>query len=240
MNATTSGKTSAEQFAQTGFLIFPNLFTAEEARSWKAECRRVLQQVTDEAQAKGQPRPRFWQTGVYVGLSIASPVFRALDRDPRLLDVLEPLIGPNILFWSDKVVFKADEVEYDSPWHQDWAYWKGAHKLSVWIALDDVDPSNGCLKLVPGSHQWVADHDGQVTGPGFGHRVDPKHIDESQVVTAAMPAGSAVIFHDLTLHASYPNTSGRDRWSVISTFKDPHAEDLDYPEMKAAAVVRGS
>jgi ectoine hydroxylase-related dioxygenase (phytanoyl-CoA dioxygenase family) len=59
-------------------------------------------------------------------------------------------------------------------------------------------------------------------------------------MTAAVPAGSVVFFHDLTLHASYPNSSGRERWAAICTYKDAQAEDLEYPAMTAAAVVRGS
>ncbi len=230
----------SRQFATQGFIIAPEVFRPEETAVWKEECRRILAAVTAEAEAAGKPRPGFWQSGVYVGLSIRSEVFRAMARDPRLLDLMEALIGPNLLFWSDKVVFKAEEADFDTPWHQDWPYWKGAHKVSAWVALDDVDPSNGCLKLAPGSHTWATAHDGKVAaGQSFGHRVDASHIDESKVVTAAVPAGSAVIFHDLTLHASYPNSSHRDRWAVVSTYKDPLADDLDYPAMTAAAVVRG-
>jgi ectoine hydroxylase-related dioxygenase (phytanoyl-CoA dioxygenase family) len=231
----------AEAFARNGVLVVPGVFAREEAQAWKEECRRLLDRLTAEAQARGAALPKFRQSGVFVGLSINSSLCRAFARDPRLLDLMEPLIGPNIMFWSDKVVFKAEEVAENTPWHQDWAYWHGCHKLNAWIALDDVDPANGCLKLVPGSQSWSTEHDGRAApGAGFVHRVDPRHIDEAQVVTAAVPAGSVVIFHDLTLHASYPNTSGRERWAAICTYKDAQVEDLDYPAMTAAAIVRGS
>jgi len=231
----------AESFARDGVLVVPGVYNRDEVRAWKQECRDLLDRLTAEAQARGEARPKFWQSGVFVGLSINSALCRRFARDERLLDVLEPLIGPNIMFWSDKVVFKAEDVAENTPWHQDWAYWHGCHKLNAWVALDDVDPANGCLKLVPGSHGWATEHDGVAApGAGFGHRVDPRHIDEAQVVTAAVPAGSVVIFHDLTLHASYPNTSGRERWAAICTYKDAQADDLDYPAMTAAAVVRGN
>ena len=230
----------ATAFARDGVLVVPGVFSRQEAQAWKEECRVLLDRLTAEAKARGDASPKFRQTGVFVGLSINSATCRAFARDPRLLDLLEPLIGPNIMFWSDKVVFKAEEVTENTPWHQDWAYWHGCHKLNTWVALDDVDPANGCLKLVPGSHRWATEHDGTAApGAGFTHRVDPRHIDETQVVTAAAPAGSVVLFHDLALHASYPNTSGRERWAAICTYKDAQAADLDYPAMTAAAVVRG-
>lgn len=232
--------TIAKQFDEEGFLVVPSLFTREETQNLKAECRRLLDRLNTEAKEKGEKDPTFVQTGVYVGLSIQSEVFRRLNRDPRLLDVLEAIIGPNIMFWSDKVVFKADTVQFDSPWHQDWPYWKGLHKINAWIALDDVDTTNGALKLVPGSHRQPVEHyNTHDVSKGFTNRIDSAQIDESQVATAEIPAGSVIFFHDLTLHASHPNTSGRDRWAIISTFKDATADDLDYPGMAAAAVVRG-
>jgi phytanoyl-CoA hydroxylase len=228
-----------EQFERDGFVIVSQLITPAEAAALKAEARRVLDEVAAEARARGENSPRFLQTGVYVGMSIRSEVFRRFNRDQRVLDLLEPIIGPNIMFWSDKVVFKSEDTTYGTPWHQDWPYWKGLHKINVWVALDDADETNGCLKLVRGSHRLPVEHQRGPAGEGFGHRVDESIIDPSLVVAAPVPAGGAVIFHDLTLHASFPNTSGRDRWALISTFKDALADDLDYPAMTAAAVVRG-
>ena len=51
------------------------------------------------------------------------------------------------------MVFKNEAMTFASPWHQDWSYWYGAHKLSIWVALDDATVENGCLKLFPGSHK---------------------------------------------------------------------------------------
>ncbi|MGI8913685.1 MAG: phytanoyl-CoA dioxygenase family protein [Chloroflexota bacterium] len=234
-------QTIATQFARDGYYVTDQLFTVTEVQQWKAECRRVLDAETAAALDRDAPRPQFWNTGVYVGLSVASPLCRAFARDPRLLDALEPVIGPNITFWSDKIVFKAEETTTSTPWHQDWPYWEGCHKINAWIALDDATPANGCLKLVRGSHRAALSHDAKApAGEGFTNRVDSGKIDDSLVVSAPAPAGAVVVFHDLTLHASHPNTAHTDRWAVIATYKDAQAEDKDYPFAKAAAVVRGT
>jgi phytanoyl-CoA hydroxylase len=231
----------ATQFANDGYYVTDRLFTSAEVQQWKAECRRILDAETAAALDRDASRPQFWHTGVYVGLSVASPLCRALARDPRLLDALEPVIGPNITFWSDKVVFKAEEATSGTPWHQDWPYWEGCHKINAWVALDDATPDNGCLKLVRGSHRAALAHAAKApAGEGFTNRVGGDQVDESQVISAPVPAGAAVIFHDLTLHASHPNTSHRDRWAVIATYKDAQADDKEYAFAKAAAVVRGS
>jgi ectoine hydroxylase-related dioxygenase (phytanoyl-CoA dioxygenase family) len=102
-------------------------------------------------------------------------------HEPRLLDVLEPILGQNIEVLSDKVVFKTADVEYGSPWHQDWPYWQGAHKISVWITLDPATAQNGCLKMLPGSHLEAALHDNikVPAGEGFSLRLQPDAVDES-------------------------------------------------------------
>jgi phytanoyl-CoA hydroxylase len=46
-----------------------------------------------------------------------------------------------------------------------------------------------------------------------------------KIVTAPVPRGGAVFFHDLTLHASCPNINGQDRWSVIPTYRDAKKAD---------------
>ena len=149
-------------------------------------------------------------------------------QDPRLVQVLQTLLGPDIKFLSIKAVFKNATTRFASPWHQDWHYWHGSPKCSVWIALDDATPENGCLRLVPGSHKRgpirmanIEDTNGQ----GFVRRLkgdnDLDNILGSNVTKLMVPieAGGAIFFHDLTLHASCPNSNGQDRWTTIATYR---------------------
>jgi len=227
-------------FDQTGFVIIPNLFSREEAMQMKTEMQRIIAEVREAAMQAGQSPESILPSGVYVGLAARSEFYRRLVADQRLLEVLTLLIGPQVEFLSDKAVFKNDRTTFSSPWHQDWPYWQGDHKISVWIALDDVTPENGCLKLLPGSHQQVAIHDGDASdGFGFAHRLAPEALDESRAATAALEAGGAAFFHDLTLHASYPNTTGRDRWVWIPTYRDAVNDDPPYSWAVAARIVSG-
>ena len=73
-------------------------------------------------------------------------------KDVCVVSILNRIIGPNVEFLSVKSVYKNKFTRFGSPWHQDWYYWKGANKISVWIALDDATPENGCLKMIAGSH----------------------------------------------------------------------------------------
>ena len=216
-----------ETYTRFGYVLVRGLFTSDEVVNLKEEALRVVTEKGHHA-------------GVFVGLAASSPVFAEAVRDPRLLDALEPLLGPDIEFLSDKVVFKSATTEYGSPWHQDWPYWKGAHKISVWVALETATKENGCLKLLPGSHKTLAEHEGKAPeGEGFGHRLAEDAVDEALAVSAPCDPGDAVFFHDLTLHASHPNASGQDRYAWIVTYRNAAEEDLTYDWSVAAAVVRG-
>ena len=83
-------------------------------------------------------------------------------------------------------------------------------------------------------------HDGDMSdGSGFGHRIRPETVDESAAVTAPLEAGGAVFFHDLTMHASHPNTERRERWTWVPTYRDAQADDPPYSFEVANVVVRG-
>ncbi len=227
--------TFRNDFDRIGFAIARNLFTRNEAQQLKLESINILETVKTER--GGEPAAGH---GVYVGLAARSPIFQKAVGDERLLNILEAILSPDIEFLSDKVVFKSAAMDFASPWHQDWHYWHGAHKVSIWVALDDATVENGCLKLFPGSHTSPIVHDGDASdGHGFGNRLRPDAVDENRAVTAELEAGSAVFFHDLTLHASHPNRSGAERWVWIPTYRDANAEDNDYPWAVAAEILRG-
>jgi ectoine hydroxylase-related dioxygenase (phytanoyl-CoA dioxygenase family) len=230
-----------EQFQQDGYFIVPNLFSREETQALKTEIQRVLEEVRQEAITKGQDPKRVAAHGVYVGLAARSPLFRQAVRDARMADLMEAAIGPNVEFLSDKVVFKSHDKDFGTPWHQDWSYWYGTHKVSAWVPLDDATVENGCLRVLPGSYLAPVTHDGVGSeDKGFVHQLKPESVDESRAVTVELEAGGAIVFHDLTLHASHANTSGRDRWVWIPTYRDARAEDPEYSFAVATAVVRGS
>jgi len=225
----------AEAYARDGFAVVEGIFTPAEVSRIKTECRRVLDEVI-----AADPKNGATMHGVLVGITAKSALMKAVNADPRLVEPLRAIMGPDIEFLSDKLVYKSSDMGFGSPWHQDWHYWHGQNKVSVWIALDDAVPENGCLKMLPGSHHRVVTMTGKSgDGKGFDFRMDPKDIDESKVAVLRAKAGTAVIFHDLTLHASFPNISGADRWALISTYRSAAAPDFDYGWAVARFMVAG-
>ncbi len=222
------------EFDKNGYIVLPDLFGRDEV----AETKQHLKGLLEQAGRNGHEDEL--AVGVYVGLSMQSDYFHAINRDPRLVDALVQVIGPNVEFWSDKVIFKSSAVTAASPWHQDWPYWHGGHKATVWLALDDVPVENGCLRALPGTHRSPAVHDG-VAKPGqaFAMQLRPESVDQTKAVDLPVQAGTAVIFHDLLLHSSHPNRTGRDRWVLAPTYRNASTDDFDYPFATAGFVVAG-
>ena len=195
----------AQSFARDGFVVVPNLFRRAEVKVFKDGIQKILDEVRQEDGGEGSRQEMLDATGVYVGLAGRSGLFRQAVRDERLLDILEAVIGPNVEFLSDKVVYKDTHTHVASPWHQEWPYWEGTHKISVWVALDDATPENGSLKFLPGSHRGSVIHDGTLaTAPVSATASGLKRSMSARAVSVPLEAGGAAFFHDLTMHASHP------------------------------------
>jgi ectoine hydroxylase-related dioxygenase (phytanoyl-CoA dioxygenase family) len=208
----------ADRYDRDGFLVIENVFSASECDDLKAESRRLLQ--------------RNGSTGKSIVLqaSTLSPVCRQLAEDERLLAILRPLLPDGIVFSHNRVAFKSGKVSFATPWHTDAFYWANSrHKISLWIALDDAAAEDGALQVVRGSHgeDWSARH---VEGPAANVDEFPKYIAARQwppedEIACAVRRGGLVVFGDRTIHGTRPNTSGRERYTIISVYQGPGPDD---------------
>ena len=208
-----------EAFRRDGFYIAKGLYRPEAMLDWKARIIRILK-------AGGHISTDPKGSGVHVFMAdVLDPFFSERMKDACVAGILNRIIGPNVEFLSVKSVYKDKFTTFGSPWHQDWYYWKGATKISVWIALDDATPENGCLKMIAGSHIKRFKVKQVRSDNGFGWRIGNEEFAGLPEATLAVNRGDAVFFHDQTLHSSYPNTTGADRWSFISTYRDASVRD---------------
>ena len=218
MSHTTEWLTPAQVagYHETGYVIVDNLIDAETARQWKEQLKARL---AEEGKLNEPSGVRVWMADKM------DPFTHEHVLAEKIGAILAQLIGPNVEFLSVKAVFKNATTTFNSPWHQDWFYWQGSTKLSIWLALDDATPENGCLRLIPGSQRHHFTPQNIDDGHGFSLRIPDAELADWPEVTVPVARGSAVIFHDLALHSSCPNLNGQDRWSVIATYRN--AGELD-------------
>jgi len=171
------------------------------------------------------------------------PWLDSLVRHPIMLDVVEDLVGPNILCWGS--IFWIKEARSDSfvSWHQDVTYWglTGGDVVNAWVALSPANETSGCMSVLPRSHLQPTlphkdryHHDNMLTR-GQEIAVD---VDLSKTVQMPLKPGEMSL-HDIRIaHGSGPNSSGERRigFSIqyIPTCVRQTKSDLDY-----ASLVRG-
>ena len=77
----------------------------------------------------------------------------------EVLDLVEPLVGPDIALWTSHFISKDPYTGRPTPWHEDSAYWEGRLSeydriVTVWMALGGPsNRENGCMRVIPGSHE---------------------------------------------------------------------------------------
>ena len=144
-------------------------------------------------------------------------------RSDSLLDLVEPLIGtPEITcnpiqHLRPKLPARDSQGgEHVAQWHQDMAVMlpeaDPVFILTVWIALAEATPENGCMQIIPG-----------VQGKGLLHRssvtLSPEEMPEEEPVTLPMGRGDVLLMHKEIPHRSFPNTSDTVRWSIDLRFQ---------------------
>lgn len=148
------------------------------------------------------------------GVEIAREFF-GYATTPEFLDIVEQLIGPDIVLWASTVFCKRAGDGLEVPWHQDGQYWpiRPRATVTMWIALDDSTPENGCMRVIPGSHRMgdfsheVSDREDLVLNNVLN---DPR-LDLSTARDVCLEAGQLSL-HDIALvHGSQPNRSAKRR-----------------------------
>ena len=144
-------------------------------------------------------------------------------RNDEILDMVEQVIGPDIALWNSSFFAKPAGNGKATPWHQDGEYWpiRPLATCTVWLAVDDATPENGCLRIIKGSHKNkdLLKHE---TNPSDNLTLNQELLkteyDESKAVDLVLKRGQ-ISLHDVFLvHGSEPNTSPNPRRGMTMRF----------------------
>jgi len=132
----------------------------------------------------------------------------------RVLDLVEPIIGPDIALWSSHFIVKDAYVGRATPWHEDSAFWKSrlseySSIVTVWLALDPVWSGNGCMQVVAGSHLegGFSDYAAVDGATNTFTREISNELDASRMVKFELSPGEASLHDGRIIHGAGPNTS---------------------------------
>jgi hypothetical protein len=190
------------EYWREGFLIYEEpVFPQKKFDALKAHFDEELANLPPDVRPETMDVPHFVDT----------KLFEWLFSD-EVLDLVEPIIGPDIALFSSHFICKPKGNGKRVPWHEDSFYWN--HMLSpmkvvtLWLAIDASTRENGAMLIIPRTFDGNSVHEG----------VDPeknvlpwevrKHqVDESKAVLIELEPNHGSLHDGRILHGSPPNTS---------------------------------
>jgi len=135
-------------------------------------------------------------------------------RFPEIVDMVEQLVGPDIILWGSQLFCKPASHGMAVPWHQDGQYWPidPLATVTVRVAIEDSLPENGCMRYLPGSHKSrdVYAHE-IVQASNVALKQQISDIDESLAKDDVLYAGQISIHDVYLVHGSGENHSDKRR-----------------------------
>ncbi len=235
-----------EQFNREGYLLLENVLAPTTFEPLICEFEQVIDRKARELHAAGllpelyedQPFDRRLAR-MFESMEDGSPLWRAVQGKhhktagmfavimlPTLLDIVESLVGPEILAhpqFNSRAKLPHHDVT-DVPWHQDLGYLdaeaEDTFMVNFWIPLVDATMEMGAMQVIPGSHGWpLIPHERLGVYLGIPEEKLPSH----EPVDCPVPSGGILMLQHKTVHRSVPNTSDRVRWSLDIRYCNRHA-----------------
>ena len=223
------------QYRYDGYLYpFAALSAAE-----LAECNEGLARYESWLGTPVNQADRRWRSATYVML----PWVDALVRHRHVLDVVEDLIGPDILVYTATWFIKEPQTPAFTAWHQDATYFglTPHQHVTAWVALSDAGSEAGCMEVAssrgnPQQMRHAALNLPHSINGGGQAIVDP--IDDSDTAMMALPAGGFSLHHTLCRHRSPPNRANHRRIGIGISYIPAHCRLTGTVRM-CARLVRG-
>ena len=219
-----------KKFRNDGYLIVENLFDV-------GDLERLRRRIEELSSADGvnltkgrrqvEPRVEMGEEVPMEGyasslrkmshVAFEDPIFLEHAREDRIIDIIEALLGPDIVLAQDQLFMKPPRVGSRQKFHQDsplgFDLDPPDQMVTCWCALDEASIENGCLWMIPGSHlQGVTDKE-------VWRSYEPiDGVEPPEARPVELAPGSCSFHHGLTLHASRPNLTDRSRWGYATHY----------------------
>ncbi len=215
---TPTGRLSPQQVAQfrgEGFVIFPEpVLPAGEFDALRAHFETKLAALPAGERPEAMDVPHF-----------TDPALFRWALAPGVVDLVEPLLGPDIVLFSTHFICKPKGDGRRVPWHEDSAYWRQLldpmEVVTVWLAIDPSTRENGCMYVIPRTHNTGRKGFSDYDDVDARESVFPTEITRTQrrddlAVPCELQPNHASLHDARLMHGSPPNTSGIRRcgWTL--------------------------
>ncbi|MCA9082927.1 MAG: phytanoyl-CoA dioxygenase family protein [Planctomycetaceae bacterium] len=241
-----------EQFAQNGFLIQRSLVPHSyidailKVSRRDADCHFGDIEYEADVQYPGSPGSIDEEGGRTIRrlrqAFSRDPIFSRLVKEPWLLNRLRQLVGPQVvmpLAHHNCVMTKNPCFSSDTGWHQDTRYWSFTRPdlVNVWLALGEETLSNGCLRLLPGTHRLQVSRSQLDDALFLREDLPENQLLLETAVCAELQPGDVLFFHARCFHAATRNYTDATKYSAVFTFRSidnspvPGTRSAECPEL---------
>lgn len=195
------------QYNELGFVVLEDVFDAPTMEALDQALEAHFRKHEEALRAEGDSGiSRAGEIAFTAYIAEEDETVRAFVKRPEFVELSTRLLGTGDtdLYWN-QTVYKHPEGDKEFPWHQDDAYTpvRPAPYLTLWLAISDATPENGCISVLPGSHaDGLRPHEATSIGL-VGYPSDAP----DQGIQVPVRSGSMIAFPSLCLHKSGPNRS---------------------------------
>jgi hypothetical protein len=166
-----------------------------------------------------------------------------LIRHPRIVDVIEDLLGPDILLYTSRFFIKEPHSDEIAAWHQDSTYFglRPYDHVTAWVALSNVSLEAGPVEFATGSHirgQLLQRSNVVKNSVNTAGQIIVEWFDRSSIARAVLAPGQFSLHHTCTVHQSAPNRSGERRIGIALSYIPARVRYIGARRMPAT-LVRG-
>ena len=196
-----------KQYNEEGYVAPLDILTKEEALDARNEIELIEKEMPNEIDKSGR-----------YNAHLISPKLDAIVHNSKILDVVESIIGKNILVCSTTLFIKNPKQEGFVSYHQDAKYigLEPHNWVTAWIAITDSNNENGCMRMWPKSHIELKDHNQKFNEGNLltrGQTVEG--VPENEVKSVELKAGQMSLHHPRIVHGSGINKSNDRRIGFV-------------------------
>ena len=196
-----------KQYKDEGFVAPINIFSKEKAKEIRNQIELIEKELPGELDKSGR-----------YNAHLISPLLDEVTHNSKILDAVESLIGKNILVCGTTLFIKNPNEKGYVSYHQDAKYigLEPHNWVTAWVALTDSNEENGCMKMWPGSHLDIKNHDEKFNEENLltrGQTVE--NVPDNEVKSVELVAGQMSLHHPRIVHGSGVNKSNDRRIGFV-------------------------
>ncbi len=196
------------QYNNNGYVAPIDILSLQEAKKIKKEIEYIEKKWPNELIGLDRNNVHY-----------ISPVFDQVVHNSKILDVVEDIIGKNILVGGTTLFIKEPDNKGFVSWHQDAKYigFEPYNWVTAWLAITDSNEENGCMRMYSGSHkEKIQEHKDTFNKNNLLTRGQTvKNVALSKTVPNILKAGQLSLHHPMIIHGSGFNKSNSRRIGFV-------------------------